>query len=406
MTEPPQSPSLETRDDPAPAPPLQPMVRRGFARWLNAAGFVILAAAIIWVWRNPAEQPDAQASATAQRLTALEWRIAHLEQQPAPPPPDLGPLGARVTALEQRPSQTPQPGPPPDLAPLAARVTALEQRPSQGAQAAAPVDLAPLTARVAALEQHPPQAAPQPDLAPLTARIAALEQRPPPDLAPLAARIAALEARQPADTQLAARLDALVARIDALDAGQRTAQSDTDRRMAADEAHLAAIERSAGQLAAAADRTNRLARILAAQLALDRGQPLGDIPGAPPALARFATAKPPTDAALRLAFPSAARAALAAARPSVEGKPMLTRLWAQAQDLVTIRQGDHVLVGDPAAGVLDRARVALDAGDLAGAVTTVGSLTGPAADVMAGWLTQARSLLDARAALSDWAAHA
>ena len=85
---------------------------------------------------------------------------------------------------------------------------------------------------------------------------------------------------------------------------------------------------------------------------------------------------------------------------------MLTRLWAQAQDLVTIREGDHVLVGDPAAGVLDRARVALDAGDLAGAVTTVGSLTGPAADAMAGWLAQARSLLDARAALSDWAAHA
>ena len=85
---------------------------------------------------------------------------------------------------------------------------------------------------------------------------------------------------------------------------------------------------------------------------------------------------------------------------------MLARLWAQAQNLVTIREGDNVLVGDPAAGVLDRARTALDAGDLVGAVATVGSLTGPAADAMAGWMMQARALLDARAALADWAAHA
>jgi hypothetical protein len=221
----------------------------------------------------------------------------------------------------------------------------------------------------------------------------------------LEARIETLEAQKPADTQLAARIDALSARVDALDTGQHSAQAEFGRRMDADEARLAAIERSASQVSALVDRANRLARIQAVQIALGRGQALGDIPGAPATLQHYATTKPPTEAALRLAFPAAARAALAAARPSTEGKPILTRLWAKAQDLVTIREGDRVVVGDPAAGVLNRARTALDAGDLMGAVAAVASLSGPAADAMAGWLAQARALLDARAALADWAAH-
>ena len=403
MTEPPALPSPETRDEPAAETLPGPPVRRNFMPLLYAGGFLLLAVAIGWVWQNPVGQSDARANALAQQLGALEARVARIEQRPAQSMPDLGPLGARVAALEQRLSQGAQAGPTPDLAPLAARVTALEQHPSQ---AGTPPDLAPLAARVAALEQHSPQAAAAPDLGPLTARIAALEQRRAPDLAPLETRIAALEARQPADTQMAARLDAVAARVAALDSGQRTAQSEASRRMDADEARMAAIERSGAQVAALVDKANRLARIQAEQLALDQGQALGEIPGVPPALARFATAKPPTEASLRLAFPGAARAALAAARPSTEGKPMLARLWAQAQNLVTIREGDHVLVGDPAAGVLDRARAALDAGDLVGAVATVGSLTGPAADAMAGWMMQARALLDARAALADWAAHA
>ena len=79
---------------------------------------------------------------------------------------------------------------------------------------------------------------------------------------------------------------------------------------------------------------------------------------------------------MRLSFPPAAREALAAAHPAPDGAPLLTRLWAQAQELVTIRQGDHVLVGDPAAGVLARAQAALDAGDLPTAVTEVATLRG------------------------------
>jgi hypothetical protein len=65
-----------------------------------------------------------------------------------------------------------------------------------------------------------------------------------------------------------------------------------------------------------------------------------------------------------------------------------------------------VLLGDPAAGVLARARTALDAGDLAAAVAAVSSLSGPPATAMAVWLADARALLQARAGLADMAAHA
>jgi hypothetical protein len=267
-----------------------------------------------------------------------------------------------------------------------------------------------LEARIARLEQRP--VPPTPDLGPLTARLSALEQRPAAasgqaaNLAPLETRIAALEAKQQADSQMAGRIDALSARADSLETTQRAGQSDLARRLEADEARLAAIERSTSQIPALADRAGRLARVQAIRLALDSGQKLGEIPGAPAPLARFANSAPPTEPGLRLAFPQAAREALSVARPASDGKPLLARVWDEAQDLVTVRQGDRVLVGDPAAGVLARARTALDAGDLSGAVAAVASLNGAPAQAMAGWAAEARALLDARAALAEWAAHA
>ena len=224
--------------------------------------------------------------------------------------------------------------------------------------------LAAIEARLARLEQRPPAPpAAGPDLTP---RVEALERRAPPDLSSLQARLAGLEQRPPGDTT------ALAARI-------------------------AALEQSLG-------RADRLAHVQAAALALAAGRPLGDIPGAPAALARFAHANPPTEAALRLAFPAAARAALDASRPDDAGKPILTRLLARVEAPFTIRQGDRVLVGDPAAGVVERARTALDAGDLAGAVAALSGLRGESATAMAAWLADATALRDARAALADMAA--
>jgi hypothetical protein len=337
--EPPATPPPETPEEPAPPPPPHEAARRDRLAWLSGAGFLILAAALVWVWLNPFHEPPAATSvdALAQPLASLEARMAQLEQRPAVAPTPSGQV---------------------------------------------------------------------PDLGPLTARVAALEQRQGPNLAPLEARIAALEAKPPADSQLAGRIDALSARADSLETALRTVQSDLARRLEADEARIATAERNAGQISALADRVGRVARVQAAQLALNAGQKLGDVSGAPPALARFANTPPPTEAALRLAFPQAAREALAAARPPSEGKPFLARLWDETQDLVTVRQGDRVLVGDPAAAVLAHARAALDAGDLAGAVAAVATLTGPPAQAVAGWLADARALLEARAALVEWAARA
>jgi len=322
MSDPP-APPPDSQSDPPPSA-AEPRRRGRLLPWLTAAGFIVLAAGLIWVWRHPLLPPQSaeQTEALARQLSGLESRVTRLEQRPAPQAPDLGPLSARISSLEQRPA----------------------------AQAAA--------------------ASPAPDLAPLERRIAALEHREPSDLAPLEARIAAVENTS------------------------RSSQAELLARLQAGEARIGKTEESA----------RRLPLVLSATLALAFGQRLGDLPGAPPALARFADASAPTVAELRLGFGRAARNALAAAKPDTEGKPLLARLWVQAQDLVTIRQGDRVLIGDPVAGVLERARAALDAGDLAEATSQVASLQGPPAQAMAGWLAQARSLLAARAALAAWAA--
>ena len=326
-----------------PPPPELPPRRRPLLPWLTGAGFLVVAAALFWVWRHPSlPTPSTEpAGHLTQQISALQERVARLEQRPQPSAPDLGPLTAKVTALEQRPV--------PDPAPLAARVAALEQQRAPSAPAAAP------------------------DLAPLVARITALEQRPQPDISGLAARVAALEAKQQTDSQLPARVDALGASV--------------NHRLDAEDKAVA-----------------HLARVQAAWLALDAGENLGDMPGAPPALARFAQANPPTLAALRLGFPEAAQKALSASRPAT-AKSLWARLRAQAQDLVTIREGDRVVLGDPIAIAVEHARASLDAGDLAASVAALATLQGPAADAMANWLDQARVLLEARAALVAWAAH-
>jgi hypothetical protein len=245
---------------------------------------------------------------------------------------------------------------------------------------------------------------PQPNpLAPrveaLAERIARLEARPPPsapDLAPLETRLSVLE--QAVQAQKSAQQTPPAA----VSSSQIAALAE---RLQAAEARLAAVEKAASAPADLAEQVARATRVQAASLALNSGRPLGDIPGAPPALTRYATAPPPTEAVLRVAFPAAAKAALAAELLSPADQPWMTRLWNRARDLITIRQGEHVLVGNPDAATLARARAALDAGDVTDAVAAVSTLNGPPAQAMAGWLDQARGLLAARAALADMAAH-
>lgn len=356
--------------DPATDPASAAGPKRDLIPWVYGVGFAILAAGLVWLWQNPAAPP------ATGRIDALEQRVAALAQRPASGSPvDTRPLEARLAQLEQRPTPSA-----PDLRPLESRLQALEQRT-------------------------------MPDTRPLDSRLSALEQRPPTDVTGVVTRLDALAGRQDAlsaraqgiEATAIARQDAVDGRLTALEQAATQAKA-LETRLAALERRVAATEAVTGQVPALSERAARLARLQAAQAALEDGRKLGEIPGAPPELARFAAVAPPTEAALRLAFPAAARAAAEASVPDTTSAPLLDRVWTRAQSVVTVRQGDRVLVGDPAAGVIARARRALDAGDLAGAVAALGELSGPAEQAMAAWRGDARALLAARAALAEQAA--
>jgi hypothetical protein len=304
--------------------------------------------------------------------------VAEVTAHAEPPPPAPDPVASAVE---------PQPGPAPRGTPvwlsavlfivLAGGIVAVYlDRPAApvlppmadpARLAAVEASLPALTARVTALEntvrglsQRP---APQVDTSALDRRITALEQRPAAPDPDVTAAVAAA-------SQLAGKVEALEGKI-AQDAAQ-----------------------NAAKLAMAA-------RLRAASAALDAGQPLGELPGAPPALSRFAKAKPPTEPELRLSFPAAAAAAETASQPSTDGFGFGERMWRKAQTLITVRRGDKVLIGAPAAVTVNAARARLDAGDLAGAVAALSALDGPAAAAMAPWRNDAQALLDARAALAS-----
>lgn len=351
-----QEQAPETRPDSA-RPPILP--------WLYGAGFAVMAAANIALWWNLEQAPPPSApdlSGMTSQMQSLEGRIAKLEQRPGGP--DLTPLTNRVNALEKRTG--------PDLAPLTARVAALEK--SAGSESR-------IGERVAAVESHLVSS-----LAELQTRLTNLEQKP------------------AIDPQFAGRVDALAGRVDALSGKVQTLDGEFGRRIEAADTRLARIEGTAKQVAEVAARTARIARLQSAEAALSNGLPLGALAGAPPALARFANTRPPTEASLRLAFPATERAVREASHPGGDDKPLWGRIWDRTQGLVTVRQGDHVVVGDSVSGVLAKAQALLDAGDLTGAVAAMASLQGDPAKAAAPWIASARSLLDARAALADLAA--
>lgn len=217
-------------------------------------------------------------------------------------------------------------------------------------------------------------------------------------VAALSAQVQALAAKPPPDTtQLSSQITALSHRVATLEA--RPTGSDTSA-IAASVAALA--QKLANVAQAGQDATQRLARIQAARAALDAGQPLGAIPGAPPALARYANTPPPTETGLRESFDAAAAAALKASRPP-EPAGLSARLLQRAESLLTVRVGGKVVAGPPASVPLDAARRHLGSGDIAGALAALAPLDPAAAKAMAPWTDKAHALLDARAALNAMA---
>lgn len=354
--------------------------RTDFLPLLYLLGFLVLAGSLLYLWQNPSlpagvQQEAARVDTLQTQLQSLNDRLAQVEQRPAPsPPPSLAPLEARIATLERRPVPAPTPpaAPPVDLGPLKTQI--------DGAVSKQTADMQDVTTRLGAIEGQLTAVQKQQasDKQGVTTRLDAVE-----------GQLAAAQKQQASDLQgLATRLNG---RLDA-----------TDSRLAVVEKQGGGI---AGQISGITEREQRISRVQTATAALQAGQKLGDIPGAPPALAQFAHDAPPTEAGLRLSFNNAAEAAQHASQPAImDNQPFASRLWTRAQQAVTVRQGDRVLLGDPVSGVLAHARQALDAGDLAGAIATLNGLAGPAAAAMADWVAQARALLDARAALASMAA--
>ena len=361
-----------------------PQQRRDFLPALYLLGFLVLAGALFYLYRNPSmpagvEQDAARVDTLQQQVDALTGRLSDLERRPAPAPVNVGPLDARISALEPR------------IAALEPRLAALEPK------------LAELEPKLSALEQRPaPAAPPPPDFGPITTRLDTGFSKQDAELskqgADLSQQAAALSKQGDELSKQSVELSKQAASLQGL----------TDR-LGSVEGRVAAVEKQdsaiTGQLGGVAERAQRISRTQVAAAALDAGQKLGEIPGAPPALARFAYNAPPTEAGLRLSFNNAAEAAQNASQPgAMEGQPFASRLWTRAQQSLSVRQGDRVVLGDPVAGLLAHARQALEAGDLSGAVSTLDGLTGPAAAAMADWVSQARALLDARSALATMAA--
>ena len=85
MSEPIAEPPDPATDPPA-LPTAEPARRRQLFPALAAAGFLVLAAGLIWVWQHPAVPPISTepTEAVARHLGALEARLTRVEQRPLP----------------------------------------------------------------------------------------------------------------------------------------------------------------------------------------------------------------------------------------------------------------------------------------------------------------------------------
>ena len=414
MSKAPETKAQATAPAPQPAQPgprnspLNPPGKRRLdpAAVMIGVGGAVLLVAVWWLLVTPRSSSDG--SVDPARVAQIEQRLSTLDGLRG----EVGALGARVQqvqplegrirALEERPA-------PPDIRPLETQITALTER-----LAAAERGTTQATERMATLERRlqaveakpafdPAAVAPREALDALSGRVERLTERTETQAKRLQEQGSADEQRaaaaQQATTQrLTALEQTLQQRVEALD------KSLGDR--------LGKLEQAQERLVAIEGRTSRLAAVDGLRGALAAGQPLGEALGRigepPAALARFATQAPPTEASLRLSFEDAAKAARAASdaamQPDGSRPGVVDSALSRLGGLVTIRRGEQVVWGDAAEAEIERARRALEAGDLEMSLTHIDKLPPPARAAMQPWADQARSLIAARAALRQLAA--
>jgi hypothetical protein len=384
-------------DESPPPRPVPERQKRGVLMpLLGLLGFVILAGAIAYLWVRPVPVPSAAAMPPDESgaVAALQKDVANLKTQ--------------LAALDQREAS--------DVSDLHKAIAALPAPTPASAATPAPTASAAPSAPPASTAPASPAPAPAATPAPAVASAAsedALKQQ----LSALSDRLTQVQATEAAQAQQtqslpsAADVANLATRVDAV-AQRETKDSDSVRQdlglvqqqLASLTSQQQALGKSTSALPQLTAKADRLGQLLRAEEALNAGMPLGTITDAPPALARFATTAPPTEAQLRLSYAAAAQAADKAGQPQPDNGRFWHRVLVHVEDLVTLRQGDHVILGDETSGVLAHAQRLLDAGDLSGALTVLDTLTGPAAAAMAPWEAQAKAVVAARQALAQMAA--
>ncbi|MCW8086258.1 hypothetical protein [Sabulicella glaciei] len=175
-------------------------------------------------------------------------------------------------------------------------------------------------------------------------------------------------------------------RAEEFSAAIRNAQAESARVLGALQERLSRAEQSGARAAAVEALRAEMAsgRALGPTLSRLGGEP-------PPELTRFADRAPPTEAQLRASFEEAVRSARNAAPPA----DTLTRLGT----MLTIRRGEEVMVGDAAEGVIERARRALEAGELDAALDHLRGLPEVTRNAMRPWMEEAQAVAAARATL-------
>jgi hypothetical protein len=299
-----------------------------------------------------------------------------------PPKPIPDPIPAPIAA--------PAPPPPPKAAPP-------KPKPAPPAEKKTGGSIMPLIGLIAFLvlaagelylyKLHLAQQDDSAQIAALESQIATIQQsvtQPPPSPTSPAG-----QANTQTQANLNEKFDALTAQVAAM-----------QNQLATDHGTITTIQADSTDLTGLTAKITLLNRLESARIALESGQPLGDIPNAPPALAKFATTAPPTQAQLQLAYPAAAAAANNASVDKQDKGSVWSQALARVENLVTISNGTHVIIGAPAAAITTQAGEKLNAGDLAGAVSTLTNGLSPTTLAALGdWLPQAQSLLAARAAI-------
>ena len=326
---------------------------------------------------RPAVPPKPRRNSVA--ISALMTLVLALATSPywTPPVASVLPWGS---ALEPKPV-------PVDLAPINAKLSALEARVAELVQV--PLRIGTLEQRVAQLEQRPaPATNPAAEQAAQQARalgdrLASLEQR----IAALASA-ASVQTASDATKGLQADVQALTQKLEEQSRLLATVQS---REVGSGERANAALIVTVGQLRSALATSRSYAAELQSAEALAKDQP--------DTLRQLQTLDPraergiPTLEGLRERFAAVADAVDRLVAPPPEAG-WRERLMGWTRRFFHVRRVGAGDVGGPAEA-LAAAEAALGAGDLAGAVTAVHRLKGPAADPAKSWLDDAEARLDA-----------